>query len=90
MNNGYLGSPSIQTSSANQEIVPIAPDEWTQGYKLKSFDFMNDQDCTIVINNLTNIFLRAGQGFSVSKGSAAIHSFVIKDVGITYNFVAEY
>jgi hypothetical protein len=87
---GYIGSPSLQTSTANQEIIPTKPAGWTHGYNLYKFSFMNDQDCVVVINNLAPIFLRAGQGMNVDNMDSPVWSFKITTSGITFNFVGAY
>jgi hypothetical protein len=86
----FLGSPSIQTSTANQQLVPNAPSSWTLGYSFKKFSFANDQDCTITVNTDSPIFLRAGQGFESDKSDTPITSFLIKESGITYNWIGSY
>lgn len=88
--NGYIGSPSLQTSTANQEILPSPPVSWSKGYNLRKFSFMNDQNVTVKINNDKEIYLRAGQGFSTDYIDSPIWSFVIKEAGITFNFVGAY
>ena len=87
---GYIGSPSLQTSTANQEIIPTKPAGWSHGYNLYKFEYANDQSCTVKINNDKEIFLRAGQGFKTEYIDSPIWSFVVKEAGITFNFVGSY
>lgn len=88
---GYIGSPSLQTSTANQEIIPAPSNpNWTHGYNLYKFSFMNDQNVTVKINKDKDIFLRAGQGFSTEYIDSPIWSFIVQEAGITYNFIGSY
>jgi hypothetical protein len=88
---GYIGTPTLQTSTANQELVPTPPSTYPyKNYCLYRMSFLNDQDCTIILNGTTTLFLRAGQGFESNSDDLGITSFVIKEAGITYNFVAGY
>ncbi|MFS0643692.1 hypothetical protein [Siminovitchia sp. 179-K 8D1 HS] len=87
---GYIGSQELQTSEANKEIIPSKPDDWTHGYKLYKFSFMNESDCTVVINDKYTIFLKANQGLSIDKGDEPIVSFKIKEGGIKYNFIGAF
>lgn len=87
---GYVGTDSIKTSTANQNIIPSAPSNWTIPLSLYKFEFINDQDCTVIVNNSTTLFLRAGYGFEISEIDLPISSFVIKDAGITYTFTGFY
>ena len=88
--NGYIGSDSIQTSVANQEIIPASPLGWTHGYSLYKFSFINDQDCTIKINNGNPIFLRMNQGFNTEKEDAPITSFKIVEGQKTFSWIGAY
>lgn len=88
---GYIGSSSLQTSTANQEIIPAPTNSnWTHGYNLYKFEYANDQSCTVKINNDEEIFLRAGQGFKMDHMDSPIWSFVVKEAGVTFNFVGAY
>lgn len=88
--NNYLGSPTIQTSTANQELVPVKPPKWTVGYAIKKMSFDNKDNCTIVINNEARIFLEAGQGFESTYDDPIIYSFKIVESGIKFNFIASH
>jgi hypothetical protein len=88
---GYIGTDTLKTSVAQQELIPSPPANWNTKYSLYKFTFMNDQDCSVLINgNLSAIFLRAGQGFDTDDSDAPIYSFKIVETGITYNFVGAY
>ena len=76
----FNGSPSLQTSTKNQEIIP----EKQFYYK---FSFMNHQDCTVRINNSEPIFLRAGLGFSMNEVDAYINSFIVLESGIEFHWL---
>lgn len=86
----YLASDKLQTSVANQEIIPSAPSNWTIPYKLYKFSIMNYGDCTLIINNQTEVFLKANQGFNTDETDAQITSVKIKETGIDYNWIGAY
>jgi hypothetical protein len=89
--NGFLGSAELETSVANAEILPEAPEAWTNDlYTFYKFDFYNDQICTVKINGGDAIYLRAGQGFNSDIGDADIISFKIVEDNITYNWFGCY
>lgn len=91
MGNGYLGSSEILTSTANQDITPTAPENWSSNkYKFYKFSFINKQACKIKINGGYPIHLEANQGFESAKEDKAIESFVIVDAGIQYSFIGAY
>lgn len=71
-----VGSSELETSVANQEIVP-------NGKKLYNFELFNDQSCTMSINNGAPIFIRANQGIKV----AVLNSCKINESSITYNWI---
>ena len=76
-----LGSTVIQTSVADQEIIPTSatPDKIV----LVNFELMNDQLCTIAVNGGTPIYLRALQGIHVDVAN----SIKIHEAGITFNWI---
>ena len=87
---GYDGSSDLKTSTANMQLIPVSPVEWTVGYRYYKFSFMNNHNCHIKINNDENvIYLRANQGFEINEVDAPIHSFVIVESGIEFNWVGE-
>jgi SPX domain protein involved in polyphosphate accumulation len=84
---GYIGSSDIQTSTANQEIIPSTPLQ----YNLYKFQFANNTDCHVRINNDEDIlFIRANQWFEMDNNDAPIFSFKIVDAGIQFNWVGAY
>jgi hypothetical protein len=87
---GYLGSPDIMVSAANQEVVPTAPVSWTLPYQLYKFSFYNTEVCHVSINGGDWIYLKAGQGFNSELNDANITSFKIQEAGIHYNFIAAF
>lgn len=88
---GYKGTPSIQTSTANQEIIPPTPAGWS-GVKLSfyKFSFQNKANCTVKINGGDPIYLEADDGFEVNLEDAPITSFVIVEAGIQFKFIGAY
>jgi hypothetical protein len=88
---GYIGTDSLKTSTANQECIPSVPVNWTGRYNLYKFSFDNaDQSCSVKINGGSPIYLKAGQGFEIQKEDAPIWSFVIVEAGISYNWIGAY
>lgn len=88
---GYMGSSNLQTSTANQELVPSAPEGWINSklYFYK-FSFDNGSDCHVKINGGSPIYLKAGQGFEMNEIDAQIYSFVIVESGIQFNWIGTY
>lgn len=90
MGNGYLGSSNIQSSVAGREIIPASPSNWTGGYRVRKLSFDNEQNCTIILNGTTTIFLKAGLGFEMDYEDASITSFVIVESGINYTWIGAF
>lgn len=81
---GYEGSQQLETTTEEYfEVIPYKENR-RPFYK---FSFLNDQDCTIKINNVETIFLRENQGFNSDYYDKPIHSFVISEKGIQYNWI---
>ena len=86
----FKASPSIETSIAGAEVLPITPVNTVpiQYYKLA---LINDQSCSLIINNdPVAKFIRAGQGFETTEIDAPIFSLKIVEAGITYNWFSAY
>ena len=83
----YLGSNNIETSVANQEIIPESPSDWTVKYSLYKLSLINYQDTNIIINGKTSIYLKAEQGFESEITDPRIYSFVIVDAGVDYQWI---
>lgn len=92
LGSGYIGSSELKTTTeANEQVIPNKPESWTMKYNCYRFSFMNDQQCSVLINSNTNpIMLRAGQGFTMSEIDSPIYSFKIVEAGITYNFIGAF
>ncbi|MBD1379238.1 hypothetical protein [Metabacillus arenae] len=87
---GYIGSPSILISSANEECIPEPPSHWNKKYSLYKFTFSNSGACSIKVNNGSPIYIADGQGFSIEKEDAPITSFVIVEAGVSYNWIGAF
>lgn len=83
----YLGSKALETSQANKEIIPESPSNWSYEYKVRELSLMNSEQCTIVVNNKYELYLRAGQGFAMNRHNEPITSIKIKESGIEYNWI---
>lgn len=91
MGNGYLGSPTVMTSTSNQEVVPLTPENWTkERYTFYKFSFINKNSCTVKINNGDSILLEDDQGFECGKDDPKIESFVIVESGIQFSWIGTY
>lgn len=88
--NGYLGSNKLETSVANQEIIPSPPESWSYGYKIRELSFMNLTSCTVVINGEVELFLLADQGFAITRNNLPITSFKIKEANVEYNWIGSF
>jgi len=88
LGSGYLGTDTLKTSTAMQEILPTPPSSYQyKKYNLYKFSFMNQQDCTVIVNGATTLFILAGQGFEITEIDQPINSFVVKESGITYTYI---
>lgn len=76
----FYGSPSLQTSTENQELVP----ERTAFYK---FSFSPKSNCTVMINDSEPILIESELGFNMNQVDAYISSFIIVDSGIEYSWI---
>ncbi|MCM3387353.1 hypothetical protein M3649_04290 [Ureibacillus chungkukjangi] len=90
MANGYLGTNKVEISVQNQEIVPPKKEKWTLGYHLYKFSFLNHQNCLVVVNQETEIYLEAGQGFEIDRYDKPITSFIIKNADIPFTWVGAF
>jgi hypothetical protein len=70
------GSAAILTSVGETEILPT-------GKHFINFQLLNDQACTIAINNGTPIYVRALQGISIDVAL----SVKIQQDNITFNWI---
>lgn len=98
MARNIIGSNGLKiTTVENEQIVPQAPQGWTVPIAFRSFTFMNTEECHIVLNGNSRlggeenvIYLRPYQGFSVCEEDVKVFSFIIKEVGVEYNWVGKY
>lgn len=87
LGSGFIGSSVLKTSVANEQLIPTPPSNYyRKQYSCYRFSFLNDQNCTVIANG-TELFLRAGQGFETDENDVEIYSFIVKEAGITYNFI---
>ena len=91
-----IGSKDLTISTAMQEIIPEAPENWTVSVVLRDMSFYNSEACHIILNGKSDIdgedniiYLRAGQGLNIDEKDIDIHSFVIVESGIPFNFVGK-
>lgn len=91
LGSGYHGSENKQISTANEEVVPIPPANWTTKYNFYKFSFRNDQECHVIVNGSDKqLYLRANQGFETELTDAPIHSFKVVEEGISFNWLGAY
>lgn len=90
----YLSSEGIRVSTENMELIEDSPENWTSGYKVKKFSFRNFDECTVEWTSYNGKVisqqLPAGLGFEVGYDDPPIISFVIKEEGVSFLFVASY
>ena len=84
-----IGSKTLESSQANAEIIPDAPDNWNRPIILNKFAIINYDDCTLIVNG-EEIFLKSGQGFTTDFEDVKISSVKIKESGIAYNWIGSY
>lgn len=91
MANGYLGSEGLLTSTENLEVVPNAPESWTdERYTFYKFSFINKTACKVKINGGEPIYLEENQGFDSGKEDAKINSFIIVEADVQFNWIGAY
>jgi len=86
----YFGSPDIQVSTANQEIIQAnKPTDWTfQKIYAYRFSFTNNTACHIKLNGSANqIYLASGQGFEMDMYDSQLFSFVIVEAGVSFSYI---
>jgi hypothetical protein len=88
--NGFLSSDGVETSVANQEIIPSPPANFTKPYSLYKFTFYNLAPVNVKINDQFTIFLDAYQNFEIEEIDKPIVSFEILDAGVQYNWIGYY
>jgi len=71
-----LGSSSLQTSVAEQEICE-------ENTRYINFDIVNNEDCHISFNGGDYIFFKASQGCRLE----VVNSCKIQEDDITFNFI---
>lgn len=91
---GYLTSGAIKVSSANEELIPKTPEDWTVGYKVRKFSYINAEDVTVLMTdykgNVTEMILPSMVGFEIDYNDPPITSFVMKEADVPYYFSAIY
>lgn len=87
MANGYGGNKG--TSTAKQDI--LASNGLTFSPDYYELSFLNDTDCTIIINGSVNsIPLAANQGVMIDSNDKKINSIVIVEAGVGYKWFGKY
>jgi len=85
----YFGSPSIVTSTGNQELIQAFKQN-PNGRNIKAniFNFIPNADCTVKINGSDAISFKAGKEFIIDIGANPVHksiwSFIIVESGIQF------
>lgn len=86
-----IGSKPIETTDAKDfQLVNYKGknDEFTSPSKLITLQFTALTKCTVVINEGSEIGLDAGDTFVTSKEDLDIYSFVVKEIGSKYKYIA--
>lgn len=84
MATGYDGGKG--KSTANQELLALQ----AISRKYYEFDFMNKQDCTVIVNNSNPIPCPANVGFTADGTDARIEKFSIVEADIDYIWRGKY
>lgn len=89
---GYCSSEDFHTTTSkeNEEIIPELVRKDIQMNGFLTFTFLNDDDCTVIVNGVDEIKLRAKQGMITGFEDAPITSFKIKEKGTSYYYLAEW
>lgn len=87
--NGYLASTEVETSVANAEILPT-PVGWTHPYSCYKLTLINQDACTVRLNNTFDVYLQNFQGLNISRGDLPITSVKITENGKKFTFFACY
>ncbi|MCP1159465.1 hypothetical protein [Bacillus infantis] len=82
---GYFATESKKVSTENQELI-VKP-EGNSVHIIYKLSFKNYDECTVLVNNETRIFLDALDGFEVTHRDPPIYSFMIETPNIEYIFV---
>lgn len=90
LGNGYVSSQGVETSTANQEIIPVQPGS-DNNYNLYKFSFLNKTGSTYAtINETDTIFIHEGLGFEVSEVDAPIFSFKIHSADVEFLWIGAF
>lgn len=81
-------SEVLTTTQVEEEIIPNQPNG--EPYPFYSFDFINEEECMVSVNESEFFRLGANQGLRFGIHDPIIYSFIIKEEGITYNFIGGY
>jgi hypothetical protein len=86
---GYNGDRQVSTE--NQEILTIIDPSLTFPRGIyHEFSFLNNEACTVKINNSSPIPLDADQGVQINRDDTKLYSFIIVESGINYKWFGKY
>lgn len=85
--NRWVGSDALGlTAQPNEEIIP--EQYVVNGVPfIKKLSFLNESNCSIIVNDGMPIFLSGGQGFSTDYADGPIYSLKIVEPDIKYQWV---
>lgn len=91
MSSNIIGTGKVEVSSANEELIPKSPENWTnERYTFRKFSFINNNACTVEINGGKPIFLDEYRGFESGHDDEPIRSFIVVESGIEYTWIGSY
>ncbi|WP_226035592.1 hypothetical protein [Aquibacillus saliphilus] len=85
---GFLGSPDIEVSTSNKEIIPIKRENVRHVFY--KFSFKSFQDVHVKINGGDPIFLEANEWFTTESEDRYVDSLVIVEADINYRWLGGY
>lgn len=86
-----IGSKAIETTNVeNYELVNYRGENnsFTKASSLKSLAFIALSDCTVKINNGTEILIQSGESLEFEFNEMIIDSFIISEKGTKFRYVA--
>lgn len=86
----YIGSKGVETSKANTELVSYKGKnkDFTEPAYFHALTFNPTKDCTVKVNGGEEFAVPANASLVFGKNDETIKSFIIKEAGIQYLWLA--
>lgn len=84
------GSKKEVTTNKDTELVTYLGkgNIYSEPAPFKTLSFTCENECTIIVNNETDIYLPAGANLSFENGELKITSFKIRETGVKFHWLA--